>query len=116
MTEHCEECGLPDNCGDCDHTSTNAYVADRAKMSPESFAMFYDGQWLSDYALDCGYVERYETHDPNQWITLWKEGCYHVRHTNFDSHERIFWDSFDTIEEARDRLATAINRTKEINA
>jgi len=53
---------------------------------------------LSDYALACGYIDTLEKASIR--ITLWKEGCYHVRKHDFNKGIRIFWDSFDTRMEA----------------
>lgn len=79
----------------------NAFKEDSQEMSKNDLAIFYtkDG-WLTEYALCCGYVERIDHND--QWLSLWKEGCYHVRWYNFETHKRICWESFDTLTEARE--------------
>jgi hypothetical protein len=53
---------------------------------------------LSGYALSCGYIDVKEK--DNVRITLWKEGCFHVRKHNHNIGKRIFWESFDTRIEA----------------
>lgn len=61
---------------------------------------FYDKRGnLTNYALSCGYIERKEKN--NVSITLWKEGCYHVRKVNNFLCKRIFWESFDKLTDAR---------------
>lgn len=96
-------------------TKTNAFHLDAGHMTPDALRQFYDTRtvqgeqrhWLSQYALDCGYVEKAEI--DNQWITLWKEGdCYHVRHHNFGTNERVFWDTFESLTVARGRLQCAV--------
>jgi hypothetical protein len=78
----------------------NMFASERHTMSAEDLAKFYtENGWLSEYALDCGYIERIDHN--NQWLSLWKEGCYHVRWHNFETDTRILWESFDTVEEAR---------------
>lgn len=65
---------------------------------------------LTPYALACGAVERVENGDVS--TTLWKEHCtFHVRqHSNTSG--RIFWDSFDTLGEARKRYAQAVRDSR----
>ena len=61
---------------------------------------------LTPYALGCGYVE--QTERAGVQTTLWAEGgAYHVRQHDFDRHERVFWDVFDTLTEARRRYREA---------
>jgi hypothetical protein len=55
---------------------------------------------LTHYALACGYIERKETETIK--IDLWHEGsCFHVRAHDFNIHTRIFWESFNTLTNAR---------------
>ena len=54
---------------------------------------------LTPYALSCGYIEKQEKNGVN--ITLWKEGCYHVRKHDHNKGIRIFWNSFDRLTDAR---------------
>ena len=54
---------------------------------------------LTAYALACGYIETSEKNDIK--ITLWKEGCFHVRKHDFNKGIRIFWKSFDNLTSAR---------------
>ncbi len=89
---------------------TNAHAID-SKNGICMMSQFYDGEWLSEYALDCGYIETFE--EEGQWIRMWKEGCFHVRHHNFTDRERVSWESYDTIGEARKALDKAINTYKE---
>lgn len=64
---------------------------------------------LNDYALSCGYIEK---HDNNGIVTkLFKEhDVYHVRQHDFNNHNRIFWDSFDILTNARNRYFKAIDQ------
>jgi len=55
---------------------------------------------LTGYGLACGYIERAEARGIS--ITLWKEhNCYHVRAHNHNTGERLYWNTFDTLTEAR---------------
>lgn len=55
---------------------------------------------LTPYALACGYIERKETEALR--LDLWHEGaCFHVRAHDFASHDRLFWECFDTLTQAR---------------
>ena len=67
--------------------------------------------WLTPYALACGYVESFEIN--NVSLTLWMyAGCpgYHVREHDHNEHARVFWDSFDTLTDARKRFSSAKNK------
>lgn len=62
---------------------------------------------LSAYQLACGYVQRHEC-DGIQ-TTLWREhGAYHVRTHDFNQHQRIAWNVFRTLTEARREYARQI--------
>jgi hypothetical protein len=54
---------------------------------------------LTAYSLACGYIEKKEKN--NVTLTLWKEGCYHVRKHNHFFGKRIFWQSFNSLTKAR---------------
>ena len=54
---------------------------------------------LTAYALACGYKEHKESH--GIVCQLWYEGCYHVRAHDHEEGRRVFWDSFNTLSEAR---------------
>jgi len=56
---------------------------------------------LTPYALACGYIE--EKYYGPIWIRLWFEGgiVYHVSAYDTEAKERRFWESFDTLTEAR---------------
>ena len=55
---------------------------------------------LTPYALACGYIERKET--KTRRLELWHEGaCFHVKAHDFAEHCRLFWESFQTLSEAR---------------
>ena len=63
--------------------------------------------WLTPYALACGYIEEKEAN--NIRTQLWYEGnCLHVRQYDFNNHERVFWDSFARLADARKRYQQAI--------
>ena len=78
----------------------NAFGTERHTMSADDLTKFYtrDG-WLSDYSLDCGYLEH--VYHNNQWLLLWKDGCYHVRWFDFAENKRVLWETFDSLTEAR---------------
>lgn len=83
---------------------TSIYEADRDRDP-----MFFEDEWLTDYALACGYREQFDLPGDRQ-ITLWQEGCYHVRVHDYAKHERALWDAFDTLEEARQFFAEYVNK------
>lgn len=60
-------------------------------------------KWLSDYSLSCGYIETNAGYNDNAEfrLSLWKDSIYHVR-LHHNDNGRIFWDSFDTLTEARE--------------
>lgn len=62
---------------------------------------------LSQYALGCGYIQVHER--DGQRVVLWQEGgpCYHVRHFDHNKVERVFWDTFESLTEARARYRQA---------
>lgn len=58
-----------------------------------------DGR-LTPYAFACGYVEQTERN--NKRVQLWHEhGTYHVRGHDYTEHERLFWECFDRLPDAR---------------
>lgn len=55
---------------------------------------------LTEYGLACGYIEKKKQHGIS--TTLWSEcHIYHVRQHDYKTGKRIFWESFDSIKEAR---------------
>ena len=56
---------------------------------------------LTPYALACGYIEQHEAADIR--TTLWHEGgiVYHVRQHDFNKGERVFWECFERLTDAR---------------
>tara|TARA_R110000868_G_scaffold411455_1_gene704222 strand:+ start:1448 stop:1690 length:243 start_codon:yes stop_codon:yes gene_type:complete len=55
---------------------------------------------LTHYALACGYIEMKEKE--NLRLELWHEGaCFHVKAHDFNIHNRVFWESFNTLKNAR---------------
>jgi len=62
---------------------------------------------LTPYALACGYIEQFEF--KNVHVNLWHEGgpVYQVRQHDFNKSERIFWDSFTKLTDARKRFNQA---------
>lgn len=72
---------------------------------------------LTLYAFACGYieVEHFNDYAPMSGIDikLWHEGaCFHVRAHDFDTRERLFWESFDTLTEARKFYRKKISELK----
>lgn len=62
---------------------------------------------LTSYALACGYVET-KTKGPLV-IRLWKESqSFHVR-MHSEKNGRIFWDSFQKLNEARALFNKCVN-------
>lgn len=67
---------------------------------------------LTRYALACGYIERFE--EMGNSVTLWMEhGCIHVRQHSHIHNKRIFWESFENLNEARKRFDQAKKKLKE---
>jgi hypothetical protein len=54
---------------------------------------------VSLYGFACGHIQRKE--ENNIRLDLWKEGVWHVRAHEFDGRGRLFWESFDTLTQAR---------------
>jgi hypothetical protein len=52
---------------------------------------------LSAYSFACGYIQEKQTGKGN--VELYKDGNFHVR--IFNDSERISWDCFDSLMEAR---------------
>jgi len=68
---------------------------------------------LTSYGLACGYIEQFE--HLQQRVTLWKEhNAYHVRRHNFFRNKRVFWDSFETLTEARKRYNESSKEIKSL--
>jgi hypothetical protein len=59
---------------------------------------------LTPYAFMCGYVERRPLKGyADAQVTLWHEGgpLYQIRAHNHETGERLFWESVETLTEAR---------------
>jgi hypothetical protein len=58
---------------------------------------------LSVYSFACGYIQEKETLSGR--VELYRDGSWHVR--KFDKGERLLWDCFDTLGEARKAFKAA---------
>jgi hypothetical protein len=78
-------------------------------MSRERDKYITAKNWLTHYALACGYMESVKTNTRDISLTLWHDGgaCFHVRLHCHSTANRIFWDSFDTLPEARKAFSAA---------
>lgn len=68
---------------------------------------------LTNYALGCGYVESVEIGSVS--LSLWHEGgpCLHVRaHDHGENFGRLFWETFETLTDARRRFDRAKREIK----
>lgn len=54
---------------------------------------------LTPYALACGYIEKKDNNGVE--TTLFLDGGYHVKQYDFNNHNRIFWEMFSTLTDAR---------------
>lgn len=66
--------------------------------------LFKNQSGLSDYALFCGYIQRFALADADRDLTidLWQEGAgYHVRAHDHKGIGRIMWETFDRLTDAR---------------
>ncbi len=55
---------------------------------------------LTPYALACGYIEQLDFN--HRRVTLWLEHCvYHVRSHDFQSNQRLSWETFESLTLAR---------------
>lgn len=72
--------------------NTNAFSIDATK--PEWLKFYTPGGWLNQYALACGYQERfnYGAHS----VRLYLDGCYHVRDSVTGQ-----WETFIHVMDAR---------------
>lgn len=69
---------------------------------PEPKDRFHDSRGrLTPYAFACGYIQKF-SHNGVE-VQLYKDGSWHVR-AHDDDGNRIFWDSFPTLGEARRRF------------
>lgn len=88
-------------------TSSNAYEQEK---DDHNFDVFYtDDGWLTEYSLGCGYLEKVDR--DKEWLSLWKEGCFHVRLHDFEKQERVFWEAFDDLDSARAFFLQAFTKT-----
>ena len=55
--------------------------------------------YCTAYALACGYIDCSKRN--GQDVHMYHDGVYHVRGWDSEKHKRLFWDSFDTLTEAR---------------
>jgi len=54
---------------------------------------------LTVYSLACGYIEEFEANDKTMSLSL--DGLFQVKGYDFKNHIRLFWESFETLTEAR---------------
>ena len=60
--------------------------------------------YLTNHALACGYLEtnlNYNNNDFNKQVTMSLDGVYHVKAYDHNKHERITWECFDSLKDAR---------------
>lgn len=57
--------------------------------------------WLTAYALACGYIETIDHPTINMSLCDNGGGLYDVKAYDCEAHKRLFWESFETIKEAR---------------
>lgn len=56
---------------------------------------------LTSYALACGYIETIEHKSISLELSWNGGGFYDVKAYDFNEHKRLFWESFETLAEAR---------------
>ena len=99
---------------------SNGALKDRISSNEEvrnNCARYYTkSNWLSGYAMACGYIERIdfqkqiESFPAEIVLTLEKDSaCFHVKAYNFSTHERLQWDSFETVTQARKAFVKSRN-------
>lgn len=93
----------------------NARRTEASKLSAADLALFYDGEWLSLYALACGYIERCVTDVSH--ISLSNDspgsGVFHVRGLLGGEH---YWETFEDVHSARRDFRRIIARKSFKNA
>ena len=77
------------------------------KSRPEVPMFYTKKNRLTRYALACGYIEQFEHSGIN--LVLWHEGgpLLHVRAHDHTQGKRLFWESFESLVEARARFDKA---------
>jgi hypothetical protein len=94
--------GMKSNRKKADDVISMALSGDILNWKPEPKDRFHDSRGrLTPYAFACGYIQEF-SHNGVE-VKLYKEGCWHVR-AHDDDGNRIFWDSFQTLGEARRRF------------
>jgi serine/threonine protein phosphatase PrpC len=91
------------------------------KLPPETIEKFYlkNGE-LNAYSFACGYIQKAELRkvstDHHTSLELWHEGaCYHVRAHDHELKGRIFWESFDSLGDARKFFHSELKKLKKGN-
>lgn len=79
---------------------------------------FYTAKgYLTQYALACGYLDTnvdYNSNPESVNISLSYEGfVYHVKGYDHKNKQRICWDSFDTLPEARKAFQQVLKENKQ---
>jgi len=69
---------------------------------------------LSAYAFACGYVQQKDFGKIN--LSFYHEGgnCYSVQAYDFGKSEKIFWDSFEKLGDARKRFRQAVKELSKL--
>jgi hypothetical protein len=67
---------------------------------------------LTAYSFACGYVQKKEI--AHYDVTLYLEGCWHIRTWDNEARKRIGWESFNRLGQARKAYKQEIRKAKEM--
>ncbi len=69
-----------------------------------------DIRTVTSYEFGCGYIQEYGTE--NIYLSLYLDGTYHVRVHDTKNNERVLWESFDNLTQARKAFAVELKKIK----
>jgi hypothetical protein len=67
---------------------------------------------LSSYSFACGYIEQFRKDGIH--VTLEKDGCFHIKSYDFNNHERLLWETTNSLTAARKMYKKEVSRVKNL--
>ncbi len=68
---------------------------------------------LSSYAFECGYIEANTGYHKDISIWMQLDGCFHVRGHDHINNERLFWDAYESMTDARKAFKARLKEFKQ---